>query len=79
MQGRLTLESQRRWYFQSSRIMRPFLTSFEALVPLAVTFGSLLGSTAALNPTIVLDNGTFTGVDAGVANKFLGIPFAKPP
>ncbi|KAJ3486531.1 hypothetical protein NLI96_g4177 [Meripilus lineatus] len=59
--------------------MRPFLTSFEALVPLAVTFGSLLGSTAALNPTIVLDNGTFTGVDAGVANKFLGIPFAKPP
>lgn len=26
-----------------------------------------------------LDQGTFTGVADGVANKFLGIPFAKPP
>lgn len=30
-------------------------------------------------PSVTLDQGTFVGVPAGVANKFLGIPFAKPP
>ncbi|KIP02704.1 hypothetical protein PHLGIDRAFT_32096 [Phlebiopsis gigantea 11061_1 CR5-6] len=30
-------------------------------------------------PTVTLDQGTFTGVADGLANKFLGIPFAQPP
>lgn len=30
-------------------------------------------------PTITLDRGIFTGVTDGTTNKFLGIPFAKPP
>lgn len=30
-------------------------------------------------PMVTLDQGTFTGVADGLANKFLGIPFAQPP
>ncbi|EKM49797.1 uncharacterized protein PHACADRAFT_131622 [Phanerochaete carnosa HHB-10118-sp] len=30
-------------------------------------------------PSVTLDQGTFIGVPDGVANKFLGIPFAQPP
>ncbi|CAL1698298.1 unnamed protein product [Somion occarium] len=30
-------------------------------------------------PAITLDQGTFQGVTDGLINKFLGIPFAKPP
>ncbi|KAI0793055.1 carotenoid ester lipase precursor [Irpex lacteus] len=30
-------------------------------------------------PTVTLDNGTFVGAASGKVNKFLGIPFAKPP
>ncbi|GJE92623.1 carotenoid ester lipase precursor [Phanerochaete sordida] len=30
-------------------------------------------------PSVTLDQGTFTGAPAGLANKFLGIPFAQPP
>ena len=35
----------------------------------------------AAGPTVVLDNGTFTGVSQanGDVSAFLGIPFAKPP
>lgn len=33
----------------------------------------------SISPTIVLDEGTFIGVGDGVINRFLGIPFAKPP
>lgn len=29
--------------------------------------------------TVSLDQGTVTGVTNGPSNKFLGIPFAKPP
>lgn len=31
------------------------------------------------NPTIQLDEGTFTGTTTGTIDKFLGIPFAQPP
>ncbi|TCD60884.1 hypothetical protein EIP91_009375 [Steccherinum ochraceum] len=31
------------------------------------------------SPTVVLDDGTFTGVTDGTSNRFLGIPFAVPP
>ena len=30
-------------------------------------------------PTVTLDQGTFTGAVDGSTNKFLGIPFGKPP
>ncbi|KAI0699098.1 carotenoid ester lipase precursor [Cytidiella melzeri] len=30
-------------------------------------------------PTVTLDDGTFVGASSGSTNKFLGIPFAKPP
>ncbi|OCH90088.1 carotenoid ester lipase precursor [Obba rivulosa] len=30
-------------------------------------------------PTVVLDNGTFIGEQNGTTDRFLGIPFAKPP
>ncbi|VDC05627.1 unnamed protein product [Peniophora sp. CBMAI 1063] len=30
-------------------------------------------------PTVTLDDGTFTGAASGTVNKWLGIPFAKPP
>jgi acetylcholinesterase len=33
----------------------------------------------ATPPVVTLDNGTFTGTYANGVNKFLGIPFAKPP
>ena len=29
--------------------------------------------------SVKLDNGTFVGVSQGATNKFLGVPFAKPP
>lgn len=34
---------------------------------------------AAAAPTVTLDAGTFTGAASGNVQKFLGIPFAKPP
>ena len=30
-------------------------------------------------PTVTLDKGVFSGASDGNTNKFLGIPFAKPP
>jgi len=32
-----------------------------------------------VSPSLKLDSGTFTGKSDGVTQKFLGIPFAKPP
>ncbi|TFK27679.1 carotenoid ester lipase precursor [Coprinopsis marcescibilis] len=34
---------------------------------------------SAADPTVVLNNATFTGITKGGASHFLGIPFAKPP
>ncbi|KAI0028025.1 carotenoid ester lipase precursor [Vararia minispora EC-137] len=33
----------------------------------------------AVNPTVILDNGTFIGSALGTIDSFLGIPFALPP
>lgn len=30
-------------------------------------------------PSVTLDTGTFWGIRNGLINRFLGIPFAKPP
>ncbi|KZV64181.1 carotenoid ester lipase precursor [Peniophora sp. CONT] len=44
---------------------------------LAVLAAAAPGKRAS--PTVTLDDGTFTGVTSGKVNKWLGIPFAKPP
>ena len=31
------------------------------------------------SPSVQLDDGTFVGTSDGVVDRFLGIPFAKPP
>ncbi|KAI0791004.1 carotenoid ester lipase precursor [Abortiporus biennis] len=33
----------------------------------------------SISPSITLDNGTFEGTTDGVSNRYLGIPFARPP
>ncbi len=47
---------------------------------LAIHIAMSLGVPTPSNvSTVILDHATFVGVSDGVANKFLGIPFAKPP
>lgn len=50
---------------------------------LALFLHTGLAASAALSgrttPTVTLDNGTFVGTTEGVVDKFLGIPFGKPP
>ncbi|KAH8983925.1 carotenoid ester lipase precursor [Lactarius akahatsu] len=46
-----------------------------AATVLAATPSTYTGS----GPIVTLDRGTFVGTTAGGINKFLGIPFAKPP
>ncbi|KAI0790999.1 carotenoid ester lipase precursor [Abortiporus biennis] len=56
---------------------------FSAMVALAVTkalyIGFALAAPTANAPTVTLDQGTFQGATDGTINRFLGIPFAKPP
>ena len=40
---------------------------------------ALVAAISKAGPSVTLDNGTFVGTLDGTANKFLGIPFAKPP
>ncbi|KAJ3486538.1 hypothetical protein NLI96_g4178 [Meripilus lineatus] len=49
------------------------------LLIVALQLGSALAAPAATTPTIRLDSATFQGTSDGTTNKFLGIPFAKPP
>ena len=34
---------------------------------------------AVAEPTVTLDNGTFTGTASGNVSRFLGVPYAQPP
>jgi len=36
-------------------------------------------TTTTADPTVILDNATFTGLNSGSVVQFLGIPFAQPP
>ncbi|GJE92626.1 carotenoid ester lipase precursor [Phanerochaete sordida] len=52
-----------------------------SLVLLSLALGRAMPSSAApaAAPSVTLDHGTFVGSVDGLANRFLGIPFAKPP
>ena len=52
----------------------PLLSSFSG-----TAFAAPLDVNKRASPTLTLDNGTFVGKVDGSTNKFLGIPFAKPP
>ncbi|KIP05209.1 hypothetical protein PHLGIDRAFT_74623 [Phlebiopsis gigantea 11061_1 CR5-6] len=56
-----------RWHHLTTAILAGFATT------------SAAAPSARGVPTVTLDQGTFTGAADGVANKFLGIPFAHPP
>ena len=45
----------------------------------AITTVFVSPSTDSTCPVVVLDKGTFVGKTANGTNKFLGIPFARPP
>ncbi|KAI0804505.1 carotenoid ester lipase precursor [Irpex lacteus] len=46
---------------------------------LATVLSSALARAATSPPQVKLDEATFTGLKNGSTNRFLGIPFAKPP
>lgn len=52
-----------------------------AVLPIVFSFPSGSARPDPTSPTVTLDRGTFTGAQNGdgKSNKFLGIPFAKPP
>ncbi|KDR82548.1 hypothetical protein GALMADRAFT_134147 [Galerina marginata CBS 339.88] len=50
----------------------------QILFGLAVQLACVFAAPSAA-PTVQLDGGTFTGTTSGSVQKFLGIPFAKPP
>ena len=56
-----------------------FHRSLLALSVFVARLGCIVAAPTASGPTVTLDSGTFQGVTDGVTNKFLGIPFAKPP
>ncbi|VDC05628.1 unnamed protein product [Peniophora sp. CBMAI 1063] len=57
------------------------LTSLSSTLSIGAGLATLAaaGPTKRTSPTVKLDDGTFTGVAAEQVNKWLGIPFAKPP
>ena len=57
------------------------LTSCLSIITVHAALASLAAAapTKRASPTVTLDDGTFTGVASGKVNKWLGIPFAKPP
>ncbi|KAH8079814.1 Alpha/Beta hydrolase protein [Cristinia sonorae] len=53
------------------------VVTFVVAAPAPTDPDALLSRASA--PTVSLDQGTFTGASDGFVNRFLGIPFAKPP
>ena len=49
------------------------------LVPFLIGGAVALPAAKRAAPSIQLDKGTFVGSSDGTVDKFLGIPFAKPP
>ena len=58
--------------------MMNFPTLFQTVVVVLHVAAAVAAPTSS-NPTVTLDKGVFTGTTDGTTNKFLGIPFAKPP
>ncbi|TFK27680.1 carotenoid ester lipase precursor [Coprinopsis marcescibilis] len=55
------------------------MPSYLQRLALVLAFIQLSKVSALVNPTVILDNGTFIGTTDGVSSRFLGIPFARPP
>ena len=49
------------------------------LIPFLIGGSVALPAAKRAAPSIQLDDGTFVGSSDGTVDKFLGIPFAKPP
>ncbi|GJE92631.1 carotenoid ester lipase precursor [Phanerochaete sordida] len=63
-----------------SLLQRRFYEHLCCVLGLTCVIGEHISfSFAADPPTVRLDDATFIGVPNGLTNKFLGIPFAKPP
>ena len=58
----------------SDMFLRPFY-----LVPAVIGAVAAVPTAKRASPSIQLDGGTFVGTSDGTVDKFLGIPFAKPP
>lgn len=54
---------------------------FLAVLLIPATFATPVkrGGTVTQSRDVVLDDGWFTGIREGGIDKFLGIPFARPP
>lgn len=55
-----------------------FLMYLQA-IPGLIVFFTFVGEGVSLPPTVQLDSGTFTGTLSGSTDRFLGVPYAKPP
>ncbi len=49
------------------------------LLPAFLIIATHIVGLAVAEPTVTLDNGTFTGTASGNVSQFLGIPYAQPP
>lgn len=64
----------------ASVVERPLVMKLlSILVPTALVVVAAAAPTKRASPAVTLDDGTFIGVADGQVNKWLGIPFAKPP
>ena len=55
-----------------------FCSILAILFALGIRFSHAASASREI-PTVTLDKGVFYGASDGITNRFLGIPFAKPP